>query len=173
MIFGETLIDLDAIRASDLGAMFLWRNDPLIWQWCRQESLISWESHINWFNGLVKRDDVRMFAIRRKGDKQLLGVCGLTDINKTHQRAEFSCYVGPEHHRKGYATAALETLFTHGFTALNLHMIWGETFFENPAGDCFDRIGMHFDGLRRDHYFKNGKFLNAKLYSVRRDEWLQ
>ena len=108
------------------------------------------------------------------GLRNLVGVCGLTDINLIHRRAEFSLYIFPEYHRRGYAKDALKALFRHGFDDLNLHSIWGETFDGNPALSLFtDKLGMVYEGTRRQFYFKNGKYVDAHIISLTKEEFYE
>lgn len=159
-------VRLDTINDYDLNEMRAWRNDKRIWKWCRQPDLIPWRDHKAWFDGNTEK----MYAIRLCRATEIIGICGLTSIDTIARRAEFSLYIGPEHWRKGYARKALKTLFRHGFDNLNLNLIWGETFDGNPAYDLFISLGMKPEGLRREFYFKDGKYIDAHLLSIKRDE---
>ena len=158
-------VELDAIEPTDLEQMRRWRNDERIRKWCRQTDLIAPHEQEAWFLGCREK----MFAIRHSG--KLVGVAGLTSVDTVARRAEFSLYIGPQHWRKGLARAALKTLFRHGFDSLNLHLIWGETFDGNPALSLFKSLGMVVEGVRRDFYYKGGKYINASLISIKKDEF--
>lgn len=162
-------VQLDTINPEDVMRMRGWRNNAKIRKWCRQYDLISYRDQENWYDELSSRSDVRMYAIRMRN--LLIGVCGLTDIDLINRRAEFSCYVAPEHQCKGHAKRALRTLFSHGFMALGLNGIWGETFDGNPAAKLFECLGMTKEGSRRDYYFRDGHFIDAHLYSLLRSDW--
>jgi RimJ/RimL family protein N-acetyltransferase len=155
---------------SDLGSecMRLWRNEPEIYKWCRQYEPISFESHRGWIESLPKRSDVKMYGIY---DSDWLGVCGLTSVDLINRKAEFSLYIGPEHQGKGYGKAALKTLCAHGFKAIGLNHIFGESFDGNPAIKMFEDVGFKKEGTRRSFYFRDGKFVDAHLYSLLADEW--
>ena len=164
--YGVTLNTLDE---SLMGQLRSWRNNPEIRKWCRQSDLITERDQDNWYVSLSGSGRNRMYAIT-SGSGKVVGVCGLTDIDWVASRAEFSCYVAPEHQKCGYATAALKTLFLHGFENLNLHIIWGETFEGNPALDLFIKLGMKVEGVRREFYYKGGKYIDATLISIKREE---
>lgn len=167
----------------DKEKFFDWRNDREIWRWCRQSGPITYAQHLNYWSNTDVLQDRRMFSILPDAEasviqskycsdlKYTVGCCGLTSIDHINRRAEFSCYIGPEHQRKGYARSALTELFNHGFDDLNLNVIWGETFDGNPALNLFVDLGMTVEGTRREFYFKEGRYLDATLVSVRRDEW--
>jgi len=180
---------LRRIEKSDLSLLRQWRNDPRIYSWCRQNNLISEIDQEKWF---IKQNDdptIRMFCFLNEHEPEIsngsewghsckhtpeciIGVCGLTDIDLVNRRAEFSLYVAPEFQGKGYARGVLKLLFEHGFDDLNLNLIWGETFAFNPAQYLFEKIGMKRDGVRRDFYFKGGEYIDAILYSIKREEWV-
>ena len=162
------MIELTALDASHLYAAFGWRNNPAIWRWCRQSGPLSWDNHTGWFNSLKNNDAIRMFAVLYG---EIVGVCGLTSIDWVNRRAEFSLYIGSEHQRNGYAKAALTALFDHGFKNLNLDLIWGESFDGNPAMAMFDKMGMTRDGIRRQFYYRDGKYIDAHLFSITAEEW--
>jgi RimJ/RimL family protein N-acetyltransferase len=164
-------VKLGSISYQDFGSVtFKWRNDYSIWKWCRQNDLLSYRSHSNWYEKLVVDPTIKMYSIICYTDN-CVGVCGLTDIDRLNQRAEFSLYIGPDYQHKGYAKAALKTLLSHGFMNQNMNVIWGETFEGNHAYDLFLKLGMKHEGTRRQFYFKEGKHIDAHLVSMTRQEY--
>lgn len=176
--FGVNLGPISDITAKQLRT---WRNHPDIYKWCRQyEPLEQW-SHQKWISSMeTGRDDVHMYGIFAKSngygqDIFPAGVCGLTSVDHINQRAEFSIYIGKECQGHQYGLRALKTLVKHGFNALNLNHIFGETFDGNPAAKTFEKVGFKKEGTRRSFYFRDGKFIDAHLYSILRsdEEWKQ
>lgn len=162
-------IELAPIDYDDQDMLRMWRNDPRIMRWTRQSDIINEQEQMTWYNSLKIDKSKRMYMIRSGGLP--IGVCGFTSIDMQNQRAEFSLYIEPYSQKKGHATAALKTLFKHGFHNLNFNLIWGETFDKNPAEKLFKKIGMKLEGTRRCFYFKNGKYIDAHIYSLLRSEW--
>jgi len=166
--FGVKLIKLD--HKKHFHKTLEWRNKYKIWKWCRQNDLLTEIDHASWFERLDHDKSIKMYGIIN-GHDVLVGVCGLTDIDRINQRAEFSLYIGPEHQKKGFGKAALKTLLCHGFLAQNMNLIWGETFDKNPALEMFFEIGMLLDGVRREFYFNDGCFIDANLVSITKEEF--
>jgi RimJ/RimL family protein N-acetyltransferase len=164
-------VKLDAINTDDLHKIRLWRNKPEVYEWCRQNDLISDYKQKKWYVSQANNDAVRMFMVK-DGTNYPVGVCGLTSIDWVNSRAEFSLYIDPKARGKGLARAGLKTLFDYGFKTLGLNLIWGETFEGNPAHKLFESLKMKKDGVRRQFYFKDGRYINATLYSVTSKEWV-
>lgn len=166
--YGVILQPLDSAHSEQLRK---WRNDYRVWKWCRQNDLISDVAQERWIERQSSDPTVKMYTIWDKHGS-LVGCCGLTSIDQTNQRAEFSVYIDPLVQHRGFAGEALKTLFIHGFYSLNLNLIWGETFAGNSAGKLFEKIGMVKEGSRRDFYYREGRFIACELYSMTRKEWM-
>lgn len=164
-------VALDRIQKTDLPLLLKWRNDRRIWKWCRQNDVISPEAHQRWFERQEQDPTIKMYAIKRyASEEKVRGVCGLTSIDMLNRTAEFSLYVDPDAQKQGTGKQALQTLFEHGFKNLGLHSIWGETFEGNHAARMFEAIGMKKEGTRREHYYRDGHFLDCHLYSLLRND---
>lgn len=154
-----------------------WRNHPDVWKWCRQYTLIDENSHDSWLRRISTDPTIKMFGVSAREASEHgivirdIGVCGLTSINRVNQTAEFSLYIAPEYQRHGYGKDALRTLLRHGFQDHNLQCIWGETFYGNPAYQMFLDIGMRHEGTLRKRYFRDGRFIDAHLVSMLREEF--
>lgn len=169
------MILLEPITQYDLLDMFNCRNDERIMKWCRQSEPITWRQHINWWRSLVAtKNDMKKI---RTLQEQFVGVCGLTNIvDKPHLHAEFSLYIDPKHHRKGYGRMALIELLKHGFSNANsigipFEVIWGETFEGNPALAMFEQIGMRIEGIRKRFYRKDDKWLDCTIVAITKPEF--
>lgn len=165
-------VAFDASTFQDKEKFFEWRNDKRIWQWCRQNTLVTEKQHNEYWYNVENSDDKKFFSVIKPMDRRTLyGCAGLTSIDRTNLRAEFSLYIGPEHQGNGLGKAALQTLLDHAFLDLNLNLIWGETFDGNPAMHMFQNLGFVKEGTRRHFYFRNGKYIDCHLVSMMRSEW--
>ena len=164
-------VKLGPLRAGENEFYRSCRNHPDVRKWCRQTGLISASAQGRWFESQDKNPSIQMFRIVVGRDERVSGVCGLTSIDMINRRAEFSLWVAPEAQGLGTGKKSLKTLFDYGFKELGLHSIWGETFAHNHARHMFDKLGMKAEGVRRDFYFKDGRFIDAILYSIKEKEW--
>jgi RimJ/RimL family protein N-acetyltransferase len=166
-------VGLDTIGPELLEEMREWRNDPKIRDWCRQSGLISPRDQERWY--LNQNDDksIQMFSIIEQGKQDVIGICGLTSIDLISRRAEFSLYIAPKFQGFKLGYPALKTLVKYGFNDLGLNSIWGESFDGNHAMTMFLAIGFKQEGTRREFYYKNGRFIDAHLFSILRDEFFE
>lgn len=168
MIFFQ---DVKLGYALPVDKMLVWRNDPQIFNFTRQFTLLSPSQHRAYIEKIADDPTIKLFTVETL-DNQVLGVCGFTSINYLNQNAEFSLYIAPEFQGKGYGKKALIALCTHGFKQFNFNRIWGETFEYNNAQFMFENIGFKKEGILRQSYFRNGNYIDSIIYSVLRKEWL-
>lgn len=148
----------------------LWRNNIEIRRWCRQYSVISEIEQENWLKTLHTNQSIKMFGVKAL-DGTLVGVCGLTSIDRVNQKAEFSLYIGPDHQGEGYGAHALYLLLQHAFDDQNLNRIYGESFEGNPAQRLFEKTGMRLEGTYKQAYFREGKFIDSMIWAMTRGEF--
>jgi RimJ/RimL family protein N-acetyltransferase len=165
-------VRLKSIDEIPLSQLRQWRNDYRVWKWCRQNDVISHFAQNQWKEKLQSDSSIRMYSIFDVND-QGIGACGFTSIDMLNRRAEFSLYIDPEKQGKGYGRDALFTLISHGFMNLGFNSIWGESFEGNPAMRMFKELGFMHEGIKREAYFREGKFIDAHLFSVLHSEWIK
>ena len=164
-------VQLGPLRNEHVWEYFNARNDYSVWRWCRQFDVLREDEHEAWLLSVQTSKKNRMYEIL--DGERLCGVAGLTDIDPINQRAEFSLYVFPDCQQRGYGKSGLRTLIHHGFNNLNLNRIWGETYEGNPAYKMFEDLGFEKEGIRKEFYFREGRFIDAVLYSLGRAKWLK
>ena len=159
------------------------RNNPEIWKWCRQYTLISKDQQKKWLEKIEDDPTIKMFGIYNMKMisqnfpiehefEKAIGVCGLTSINHIHGTAEWSAYLFPEYHGKGYAKQSLIALLYHAFNDMNLNCVWGECFEHNNAVlGLAEKLGFKQEGKLRQRYFKEGKYIDTIMVSMLRSEF--
>jgi RimJ/RimL family protein N-acetyltransferase len=169
----QATLQLKALDRAHIDQARAWRNDWTVWQFTRQNDVISDIEQEQWFHRQAADETIRMYAVIlfANGHERFIGVAGLTSLDWPNRRAEFSLYIGPEYQRQGHGRMALRVLLDHAFKNLGLKQVWGETFHGNPAIKMFGQLGFQVDGKRREFYFKDGKWLDAYLISILATEW--
>ena len=150
-----------------------WRNDKEVWQWCRQNTLLSEADHTFWLERLRVDKTIKMFGVVHRHDNTPMGVCGLTSIDRVNQSAEFSLYIATEYQGRGFGKVALRILLHHAFMDQNLNRVWGETYDGNPAIKMFEKLGMKHEGTLRQSYYRDGRFIDSHIYAILRGDYVQ
>ena len=128
-----------------------------------------WLDHCNL--GIESGSSLR-FAIREKEVGKLIGIIGL-HIDEEHQKAELGYWLGKDFWGKGYLAEGLKAVIKYSFTELNLNKIAATHFLFNPnSGKVMQKAGMKLEGLQRQEYLQNGKFLDVNRYSILKEDFI-
>lgn len=81
----------------------------------------------------------------------LIGSCGLMDVDHLHGSAEIGIVIGDKAYwNRGYGREALGLLLDYGFRYLNLHNVMLRVYDYNERGiACYERVGFKLIGRRR------------------------
>jgi RimJ/RimL family protein N-acetyltransferase/ubiquinone/menaquinone biosynthesis C-methylase UbiE len=113
------------------------------------------------------------FAIALRESGELCGAIGL-GIDKVNHNAEMGYWIGTPYWGQGYCTEAAKAVLQYGFEVLGLHRIHAVYFSHNPAsGRVMQKIGMSYEGCRRQHTLKWSKFEDIELYGILKSDWQQ
>ena len=111
------------------------------------------------------------FAITGKEDGTLIGAISLMDISAGHQ-AEIGYWIGVPYWGQGYATEAARVVVEYAFSTLNLARVHAHHFTRNPAsGKVLRKLGLKYEGCRRQHVLKWGQLEDIEMYGILREEW--
>lgn len=108
-----------------------------------------------------------IIAITRREDETLYGAIELT-INPQDANAEIGYWIGVPYWSRGYAREVVR----YGFEELGLHRIHAGHFASNSAsGRILKKIGMSYEGTRREHLRKLGRFEDLIDYGLLERDW--
>lgn len=91
-----------------------------------------------------------VYTINRNEDRQFIGLIAIYLKKEKYRNAEVWFRLNPSQWNKGYATEALRTLITFGFSILGLHRIEGGCAIGNAAsGKVLEKAGMTLEAHTR------------------------
>jgi len=133
-----------------------------------EEHARNWIStHRTCFN----EDKAVVFAICLKLEGSLIGSMGL-GITKRHNHAELGYWLGRWYWGQGYCTEAGHAVLAYAFEEVGLHRVHSGHFGSNPAsGRVMQKLGMTWEGTRREHWKKWDRYEDAVLYGITAEEW--
>jgi len=164
-------IYLSPMQAEDAETYVKWLSDPCVTDGLGSSSrVLSVDAEKEW---IKSNASTQQFAIVRKVDDQLIGNCGLHQIDQMRQCAEAGLFIGDEENRgKGFGAEVLNLLLAHAFDTLNLNNVMLRVFaFNERAIRCYENVGFHEMGRRRQSYFVRGKFHDEVFMDILRDDF--
>ncbi len=122
---------------------------------------------------VVEADIQAMYwFVRRKDNNNLLGTATLVNINKGRESAEIGYGIDPNHWGKGYILKLQNTLIKYAFESLKLNCLYGTTMENNERTiSSILAAGFQKEGISRDYYHKQGRFIHGLKYSMLKTDY--
>ena len=112
------------------------------------------------------------WGVRYREDGKMIGTCGFTSFNCTHDKAEVGYVLNPDYWGKGLAAEALACVIRFGFEKLHLHRIEAKFMEENVNSlRVMEKVGMTLEGYARESMFVKGRFVTVGTCAILRSEW--
>lgn len=170
---GERLY-LREVRPSDVGeAYYRWVNDPEVTHGLESRFYPnSMESLREYVAAKTNdRNNVFLAIVLKDGDRHI-GNIKLGPINWIHRLADIGLMIGEKDcWERGYGTEAIQVLARYAFEILNLHKLTAGCYGTNPqSGRAFEKAGFTREGIRRQHCFSNGSYVDVVLFGRLRGE---
>lgn len=120
------------------------------------------------------RDRLALAIVDKKTDAHI-GNIALANIDYVNGRSDWGIIIGDKAYwRKGCSKEASLLLLRHAFTALNLRRIYSATTRDNAGGQkLMESVGMTSEGVRRNHLYKNGKYVDTLNYGVLKADFIK
>jgi ribosomal-protein-alanine N-acetyltransferase len=121
---------------------------------------------------VVAHDEPLIFAFLVAESEIPAGKVTCSDFNARNHSAEFGYRVHPEQRGKGIGTQMLSTFFNLMFSATELNKLYCQTgAFNQPSIRLLEKLGLHRDGILREHHELDGQLWDDYIYSILRREW--
>lgn len=179
-IVGDRIYLRGITREDIAGNMANWPNDSEVTEYMVMGTVpnsgplyCSWDSIDREYEKLRESKRDVIFAIVENKKDLLIGIAGLYEINWLSRFAELRIVIGEKKFwNKGYGTEAVNLLVEYGFDKLNLHKVeLGVNASDERANKAYIKAGFVYEGTKRHYHFRNGRYYDAKLYSILEDEY--
>ena len=112
--------------------------------------------------------------VRKKTDNNLLGTAALVNINHNRKSVEMGYGIDPNHWGKGYVLLLQNALMKYTFESMGLNRLYGITMVNNERTiSSIYAAGFKKEGVLRDYYFKDNKFIDGLKYSILKREYFE
>ena len=121
-----------------------------------------------YIHAMLSSDKENTFAFAVTLDDQVIGSIGVFRCDNIHRRtAELGYYIGEKYWGNGYMTSAVRQICTYVFANPDIIRIFAEPFAKNVAScRVLEKSGFTCEGVLRKNAFKNGEFLDMKMYAL-------
>ena len=157
------------IVQADINLVFAGLSDPLViaHYGVSYDTLEATQVQIDWFNQIYVSGTGIWWGVCDPLDPfKLIGAVGLNDMCRTHERAEIGYWLLPAHWGCGVASECVASMLAFAFGTLGLYRIGAEVDLDNSNSlRLLERLGFHFEGVRRGYELKCGARLDLKCYS--------
>ena len=167
-------LHLREVRPSDVNENYYrWMNDPEVI--CYLESRFypnSTDALRDYVNQKIgDRDNVFLAIVLKEGERHI-GNIKLGPINWIHRFADVGLLIGEKDcWSKGYATEAIRLVVDYAFGTLNLHKLTAGCYDVNTGSvRAFLKAGFTQEGIRKSHFYYNGRYLDEILLGIFRPE---
>jgi ribosomal-protein-alanine N-acetyltransferase len=161
---------------ADVQEVFRIFSDPRLRQYSGKEPFHSADDAQSWLNTVCEdyanKNGIR-WAICLKENNSYIGSIGFWRILRLHCRAEIGYELSPSFWRTGLMKEAMQEVLLCGFNNMNLHSVEANVTPENEASvRLLKSTGFIQEGLFRQNYFAQGKFLDTASFSILRRNFL-
>ncbi len=112
-------------------------------------------------------------VVRDGWRERMIGTCGFTRFDFDNNSAEVGYVLNPAFHGQGIATEALSRVLSFGFHEMELNRIEARYMLGNKASRrVMDKVGMHFEGVRRSSMLVFGEYRDIGVCSIIREEYI-
>jgi RimJ/RimL family protein N-acetyltransferase len=169
---GERLY-LRPLEESDLDCCMRWINDSEILQFLGRKHPMGRVQEKEWITSQYGSESQLNLAVVLKDGDRHIGNCGFNEIDAANRSAVFGIMLGEKDAwNQGYGPEAAKLIVDYGFDQLGLHRIELDVFsFNLRAQKAYEKIGFRPEGIRRESYFRNGRFHDTHTLSILESEW--
>lgn len=120
----------------------------------------------------IKEDIAYPFFVFREDDDAFVGGVTVSNIRRgVAQACSIGYWVGRQHARKGYISAAVKTLFPFVFDTLKLHRLEAACIPTNePSKNLLLGVGFQEEGYARKYLKINGEWRDHVLFAIVEDD---
>ncbi len=176
-ITGEKVV-LRAVEPEDLDVMYVWENDPQLWEYGqtrvpysryqlrqfieRQGQDLGDDGELRLIICLPCESEFRGQTLIDAGEA--VGVIDIFEYSPTHRRAGVGVLIDPAYRGCGYASEALNVVENYLKYTFELHQLWCNVACDNFASmSLFEGAGYSVVGVKRGWIRRNGDYLDEAL----------
>lgn len=126
-----------------------------------------------WEKNIRNTSNKLQLGICKTGGTELLGIVSLNNLDFINRKCEFSIIIGEKSGQNvNFFLESAKLVFNHAFHSLNMNRIYGGSISKDLIALMCRSLGCKEEGVARQEIFKNGKYHDAYLYGILKDEFV-
>lgn len=119
-----------------------------------------------------ENEDYYRWAVILKDTNECIGQIAYFLVDSKNNFAEIEYCIGWDFQCRGLATEATKAVIKYGFENIGLHKVQiCHKSINIPSKRVIEKCGFHYDGVLRDYFYMNGKYVDRLYYSILEDEY--
>ena len=161
------MIKLRAPEPKDVDLLFIWENDPGLYEVLPAAAPLSrhqmWEYVNNYNADPYATNQLRL--IIEDEDGATVGYLDMFEFDPVNRRAGMAIYIGEEYRGRRFATMAIEQFAQYCGSTLALHQLWAIVAVDNmPSRTLFTGCGFKACGRLRSWIRRRNQYSDAMIY---------
>lgn len=169
------LICLRPVSKDDIPQLTVWINDIETTKYLTVPYPRTIDDEIRWLENFStkKTTDVLLAVCTIKTNK-LIGLVGLHQIDHINGTATLAMAIGDKAARgKGYGKEVMTMVIEYAFKTLNLRKVCASALdFNERSRACLLSCGFKEEGIRREHFYKNGEYVDEIQMAIFKESFL-
>jgi [ribosomal protein S5]-alanine N-acetyltransferase len=176
-VFETERLILRKLEMSDANEYFEFASDPLVSTETLWERHITVNDTIHYLQKVMQKYESRQalrWGIINKLNNKLIGRTGLISIDSVHEKVEIGYALSSEYWNQGIITEATRKIIQYSFLEVGINRIEARCNFNNAGSyRVLEKLGMTHEGTLRSQLKIKGKFIDQRMYSLLRSDYVQ
>lgn len=113
------------------------------------------------------------WVIEWKENGEVIGTINLGNVEESCLMSDTAYMLSPKYWGQGIMTEVLQAILNYSFREIELNRVQAEVFAGNVASEhVLTKCGMQLEGIARQKYCKDGKFIDAAQYAMLRKDFI-
>jgi RimJ/RimL family protein N-acetyltransferase len=171
-LIGPTIY-LRPLETDDARLLAGWLNDPEVNRTLRSYRPVTVTAEEDFLRRVADSPTDLVLGIMVRSSEQLIGVCGLNEVDLRNRHAALGLLVGDKASwGQGHGTEATRLLLRHAFETWNLNRVWLHVYeFNERALRIYQKVGFRIEGRLRQETFRAGRYWDTLVMGLLREEW--
>lgn len=159
---------LRPVLEADLPGLAAHRNDPDTWHYLTSIFPVWPHRQHQWLDSV---DNKNMYFISTYGTKDV-GLARVTEIDWINRNSCIGVDIFKHFRAQGHGTATFSLLVSYCFEVLGLHRVWLLVAEPNDAAKIiYEKEGFQYEGVMKEHLYRDGRYIDYLLMGLLRDQW--